>query len=212
MDAIHYYSLDNKYLYELAKFVVEENYNHHAPSESMEFQDEVNLVYAEEEQLNNSKIFAAKNDNGSMVGSIRVLRWNLVDQLPTQKLFDINPLTIESNSNNAIYHIGRFAVKQGIDRSGFVVFKTLMTYAINEVCKYENSFALAECDAKLLKVVKLLGIQAHVISDSIYYLGSDTIPVLLPYKGLKKFLDKNKHLIMSKSDELHKSVVFDGSV
>lgn len=63
MDAIHYYSLDNKYLYELAKFVVEENYNHHAPSESMEFQDEVNLVYAEEEQLNNSKIFAAKNDN-----------------------------------------------------------------------------------------------------------------------------------------------------
>lgn len=98
--------------------------------------------------------------------------------------------------------------KQFSDKAGFGVFKTLMTFAISEVCKNENSIALAECDIKLLRILRLLGIEAKALADPIYYLGSETIPVLLSYKGLKRFLDKNYYLIPQNFIFLHNSVVF----
>ncbi|MGV4415090.1 hypothetical protein [Chryseobacterium sp. T1] len=145
--------------------------------------------------MNNSKIVVSREENLSIVGTIRFLKWNHVDILPIEKLFNIKISDISSNKNIKIWYIGRFAIKKGVDRMGFNVLKTLMTCVVNEVCKSENSFALAECDVKLLKILNLLGIETIVLADSINYLGSETLPVILPYKGLKSFLDKNIHLL-----------------
>ena len=83
-----------------------------------------------------------------------------------------------------------------------------MAYALNEVCQNENSVAIAECDAKLLKVLKLMGIEAVILAEPIHYLGSETIPVMLTYNGLKNFFDKNCHLMSTQQvSALHQSVV-----
>ncbi|MFP3590499.1 hypothetical protein [Chryseobacterium sp. SIMBA_038] len=183
----------NNELYNLAKFVVEENFNHHNADSNEDLRNEITAVYKEEASLNDSKIFFSKDFSNSITGSIRVVRWNKKDILPIEKLFSIHPYQVIENQNIDIWHIGRFAVKK--DRSGFKTFKALMTSAINEVCKNENSVALAECDAKLLKTLILLGIECTTLSESIEYLGSETIPVLISYAGLKSFLDKNKNLL-----------------
>lgn len=210
---LNYYPLDKQHLFDLAKFVVEENYNHHCTDNQL-FNKEVEDVYLEELKLNNSKVFVSRDSNYSIVGSIRVLQWNQTDILPIQKLFNIDISKYSQNKNCNIWHIGRFAIKKGIDKTGFNVFKTLMVCAINEVCQNKNSFALAECDSKLLRILRLLGFEAITLADSIDYLGSETIPVLLTYVGLKKFLNQNRHLLpqniapFSIPDLLHQSVVF----
>lgn len=70
---IKYYFLDNKSIYELAKFVVEENYDHHTANTQL-IQREIELVYQEELKLNNSKIVVSREENLSIVGTIRFLK------------------------------------------------------------------------------------------------------------------------------------------
>ncbi|REC42371.1 hypothetical protein [Chryseobacterium pennipullorum] len=208
MEHFNFYSLSNKNLYELAEFVVAENFNHHENnSDTEEFKTEVENIYREEKTFKKSKIFVSRDSNGKISGSIRVLKWNLTDILPIEKLFQINPSALVGSTKTDIWHIGRFAIKKGIDKTGFGIFKTLMAHAINEVCQNKNSVAIAECDAKLLKVLKLLGIEAITLAEPLHYLGSETIPVLLTFNGLKKFLDKNYHLMSQETSTLHQSVV-----
>ena len=208
MEDFNFYSLSNKDLYELAEFVVTENFNHHEDfSDVNQFKTEVDDIYHEEKSFKKSKIFVSRDNESKISGSIRVVKWNHKDVLPIEKLFNINPQDIIKNKATNIWHIGRFAIRKGIDKTGFGVFKTLMAYAINEVCHNKNSVAIAECDAKLLKVLKLMGIEAITLAEPIHYLGSETIPVLLTYNGLKKFLDKNYHLMSRNVSDLHQSVV-----
>lgn len=208
MEYFNFCSLSNKDLRELSEFVVTENFNHHEDeADAEQFRAEVDDIYQEEKSFNNSKIFVSRDNDQKINGSIRVLKWNRTDVLPLEKLFSINPQDIIKNKSTDIWHIGRFAIKKGIDKTGFGVFKTLMAYALNEVCQNENSVAIAECDAKLLKVLKLMGIEAITLAKPIHYLGSETIAVLLTYNGLKRFLDKNCHLMSKPASDLHQSVV-----
>ena len=206
MNDLEYYILDSDKLFDLAQFVVQENYNHHIVNHQQR-QKEIEMVYQEDLKLNNSKIFVSQEDNCSIFGSIRVINWNHIDILPIEKLFKINIFDLIQNKTTNVYHIGRFAIKKGIDKTGFIVFKTLMVCAINEVCRSENSLALAECDVKLLRILKLMGIEAITLADSINYLGSETIPVMLSYNSLKSFLDKNINLLPQTLTSLHQSIV-----
>jgi len=188
--------LDSDGIFDLAQFIVKENFNHHTNDElPRENFAEVNSIYEEEKMFfNNSDIFVIKNYQGNIEGAIRVLKWNYSDILPLEKIFGINPLEIVTISpSKSIWHIGRFAIKK--DSSGINLFKKLMICAIAPVCQDENSIAFAECDSKLLRVLKGLGIKTTIIGEAINYLGSETIPVSMDYNGLINFYRKNKHLV-----------------
>ncbi|MGG8495310.1 hypothetical protein ACQY1Q_02740 [Tenacibaculum sp. TC6] len=196
-----------KEVYNLSKFVVEENFNHHIEKDDFKsIKKYILSVYKEEVQyVPNSKIFVSKDDLGKITGSIRVLKWNYIDKLPIQRLFGINPLlNIEDRCFNEIWHIGRFAIKKGIKDSN--LFKKLMICAISPICSHTENFAFAECDSKLLRVLSLLGIKAKVVGKSINYLGSETIPVCFSYTGLIGFYEENKHLITNQ--ELLEKITF----
>ncbi|WP_440069320.1 hypothetical protein [Tenacibaculum discolor] len=180
----------------LSKFVVEENFNHHVNGdEKKKIEKDILSVYQEEvKYIENSKIFVCKDDNGSITGAIRVLRWNYIDKLPIENIFGINPLLVlEDKELHEIWHIGRFAIKKGAKDPN--LFKKLMVCAISPVCSHEGNIAFAECDSKLLRILSLLGIKPEVVGRPINYLGSETIPISLPYNGLIEFYEKNKHLI-----------------
>lgn len=113
---------------------------------------------------------------------------NCSNILPIEKIINVNLNEIIPNENCEIWHIGRFAIKKGVDTKSFNVFKSLMAHAINEVCKTENSVAVAECDSKLLRILNLLGLETTILADPISYLGSETIPVLFTHKSLRRFL------------------------
>jgi len=209
MNTYNYYysnSYDKNLLFDLSKFVVEENYTHHNVYNLNMSKNEVEEIYQEESLFENSKIFVTKDYCDSIIGSIRVMKWNRETVLPIEKLFNINLNNILSGDFD-IWHIGRFAIKKGADTRGFNVFKSLMTFAINEVCKTENSVAVAECDSKLLRILNLLGLETITLADPIFYLGSETIPVLFTHESLKNFLDMNTYLMMENFPSLHESLV-----
>lgn len=207
----HYYSCNKSMLFDLAKFVVEENYKHHDVYSIRSSKDEIQEIYEEESTFDNSKIFVTKDYFDSVIGSIRVMKWNRSNILPIEKLFNVNLNEIIPNENCEIWHIGRFAIKKGVDTKSFNVFKSLMAHAINEVCKTENSVAVAECDSKLLRILNLLGLETTILADPIFYLGSETIPVLFTRKSLRRFLEVNNHLILENFAALHESVVLQQS-
>lgn len=79
-------------LFDLAEFVVTENYRHHKKQEidNESYMDEIFQVYNEELRFfEHSKIFAAKNKKNEIVGVIRVMKWNGKDELPITKIFGI---------------------------------------------------------------------------------------------------------------------------
>lgn len=207
--------LTSKDIIGLAEFIVTENFNHHADNVyPIDYKEDIESIYKEElNYFDNAMAFAVRDHLGDILGAIRVLKWNYTDVLPIQKIFGINPLLITGHSPlKSIWHIGRFAIKQKV--RDISLFKQLMVCAIAPICQNENSVAFAECDSKLLRVLKLLGIQATVIGDAVDYLGSETIPICMTYDGLIDFYNTNKDLVplsisnqSSKNQLLHKSVI-----
>lgn len=173
----------------MVHFVVSENYKHHAADEAAaEYGSEIEAVHEEElAYYENSEVFVAKDTAGSILGTIRVLKWNQKDELPIQKIFDIDPMDhLRDMEVNDIFHFGRLAIKK--EGPSLQLFKKLIVSAIIPVCQHPGNVAFAECDAKLLKVLALLGIEMTAIGEPIEYLGSETIPVMIKCESLVTFL------------------------
>lgn len=190
----NYYELEELSLHQLpdlAEFVVNQNYEHHSDeSYPSGYQREINIICQEElNYFENSKIYLAKDPTGLLVGSIRVLKWNGFDLLPLQKLFDIN---IEYPIGYPVWHIGRFAIRK--DVRDLNLLKKLMICSIHPLCQNRKSIVYAECDKKLLRTLRTLGIEIIPIGKPINYLGSDTIPIKISYSGIIDFYSKYKHL------------------
>lgn len=177
-------------LYELAEFVVRENYKHHVGNFSSEsIKDEIHSVYQEELQyINSSTIFVVRNDASKIIGSIRVFKWDRKKILPLQKIFGINPLlAIHSETDYNYWHIGRFAIDSFAGIPTVTLFKQLMVYAVHPIVCDNKSYMIAETDSRLLKVMNALGIETVRLGHSINYLASETIPVCSSKNGLLLF-------------------------
>lgn len=183
----------------LARFVVTENYKHHTNGATqLDINTEINSIFKEElNYFENSLVFVSREFDKSIRGSIRVLRWNYLDTLPIQKIFNINPIGYRGGKHQEpVWHIGRFAIRKGV--RDINLLKQLIVCAIAPICNNENAIAYAECDSKLLRVLLAMGIEAHSIDKSIHYLGSETIPVCMTCDGLIEFYHKNKSLVPKK--------------
>lgn len=210
--------LPKSQLLDLAEFVVTENFKHHSNNNfPKNYKNDVYSIYKEELNFyENSDVFTTKDNAGSILAAIRLLKWNYTDVLPLQKIFGINPLLALSNRNiNDIYHIGRFAVKK--DVRDINLFKKLLVCVSKLICNHSQNVAFAECDSKLLRILNLLGVKSTIVGESVNYLGSETIPIAMTYDGIIGFYNKNKHLVgdflekPAKSYILPESVVFGGS-
>lgn len=188
------FQVDSEYLYQIAEFIVMANYNHHSPKIfPATLKEEIEAVYQEElTYISTSWVFLVENNNGKMIGCIRVMKWDMINKLPIQKIFNINPLDCinDIQSITSIWHIGRFAVDSCTDISSISLFKRLMVYAITPICQEVHSYMVAECDSKLLRVMGLLGIKTIQLGKGIHYLGSETIPVYSTKEGLLNFYNK----------------------
>lgn len=183
-------------LYNLARFVVIENYKHHQMlSDSAMISDsEVQIVYNEEVQyFEQSRIFVVKNHINEIVGAIRIMNWNKRDELPITRLFGIDRINNTSFKDDGIdiWHVGRFAVSSGLGRDALSLFRVLMMFAVAPICKSDNGVMIAECDSKLFKTVQKLGMNVIALNEGIEYLGSVTIPIYATRNGLLEFVARN---------------------
>lgn len=188
MKKIKYLQLSSLFIPELISFVLTENELHHGKGRGLITPEaEISALCSEEAQYANSHIFAALSE-GHICGSIRIFKRKTFQQLPTEKLYPVD-LDIFTEPNQPVYHIGRFAIAKGCDEKGFRVFKTLMALALTISNTDPTGIVFAECDLKLLRTIQLLGIEAESIGKPILYLGSETVPVMLPWAGYQHFLN-----------------------
>ena len=191
---IEYYTMCQENVDELIQFVINENHLHHREIVTAEqINSTRQLLCAEEKQYFNSHIFVAMSNN-IICGSIRIFQKTANQILPIEKIFNINVEDI-AGAGIPIYHIGRFAVSKGADKRGFHIFKTLIALALQVAQQGQGGIVFAECDVKLLRTIRLLGIEAEAIGAPIHYLGSETIPIQLPWTGYQSFLTRNRNLL-----------------
>ena len=202
---IEYYTMCHENVDELIHFVINENHLHHREIVTVEqINSTRQLLCTEEKQYVNSQIFVAMSDS-IICGSIRIFQKTVTQILPIEKIFNI---TVEDlvGAGTPIYHIGRFAVSKGADKRGFHIFKTLIALALQVAQQGQGGIVFAECDVKLLRTIRLLGIEAESIGAPILYLGSETVPIKLPWAGYQVFLEKNKNVLNRKLQILKKDV------
>lgn len=177
---------NNECAHEVAEFIVRENHKHHHNEDPIVSSEEIKQILSFENSIANSTYFLVRNENGNLIGSIRVFHWNKECILPTEELFNINPLVMIGNGNEYSYwHVGRFAISSNLGFSTIKVFKLLMKLAINPIVQDENnSYMLAEIDCKLLHVMNHLGIETITLGKPKICLSSMTMPVYSTKEGL----------------------------
>ncbi|MEL6559513.1 MAG: hypothetical protein AAFQ94_15085 [Bacteroidota bacterium] len=186
-------NFESQEVFKVVQFIVRENFKHHEVDTFVQnYNAEINAVYNEElTYCPHSKVYVERDEHGDIWGTIRVMKWNFVDTLPIQKIFNIDPLDhIEIGTVNDVYHFGRLAIQRNCP--SLQLLKKLVAAAITPVCENKHNIAFAECDAKLFRILSLLGIKMQVIGQPIEYLGSETIPVMFTYDGLIGFHRKSK--------------------
>ena len=191
---IEYYKMPHENIHELINFVIDENLLHHREIiRAEDLHSRRQQLYSEEKQYSNAHIFVAMSNN-IICGSIRIFQKTPTQILPIEKNFDIK---IENFASEEIpvYHIGRFAISKGSDKKGFHIFKTLIALALRVAQKDFGGIVFAECDVKLLRTIRLLGIEAEAIGKPTLYMGSETVPIKLPWAGYQGFLEKNNYLL-----------------
>jgi hypothetical protein len=77
------------------------------------------------------------------------------------------------------------------------LLKQLLVKAISTICSDTNSLLIAECDKKFVKALHLMGLKTEALAPSIFYLGSETIPVFSTYEWLNNFLIKAEPALFS---------------
>lgn len=202
---IEYYQMSNENTDELIHFIINENHLHHCKivaAEDIDFA--IQILCAEEKQYLNSHIFIAMSNN-IICGSIRIFQKTATQILPIEKIFNINVEDVVG-AETPIYHIGRFAISKGADKKGFHIFKTLIALALQIAQQSQGGTVFAECDIKLLRTIRLLGIEAESIGAPILYLGSETVPIKLPWAGYQVFLEKSKNVLDRELQILKKDV------
>ena len=184
----------------LSKFIVEENYRHHclpqiefpssAKTDAREVSDEEERLYTD-----STKIYLARNNQGHIIGSIRVFKWDRHSLLPLEKIYGINPLTaIHKEAQYDYWHVGRFAIDSFSGVSTFVLFKRLMALAVRPIIQHKWSYMVAGIDSKLLRVMNVLGFVTKQLGTSVYYLTSEPVPVCCDCEGLMGFYSRYGNL------------------
>lgn len=191
-------STDSDCLYDMATFVVNENYSHHSSFGIPSYvKQEINDIYQEELAFaSSSRYYIVYDNNKRIVGSIRVFKWDCNKVIPMQVIFNVSPYEkIESSASAAFWHIGRFAIDSNVDFSTIKLFKQLMVLAIAPIINESGSYMLAETDAHLLRVMNALGIKTRQLGNPKMYLSSETVPIYSNYDGLVEFYNRYKRLL-----------------
>lgn len=103
-------------LFNAAEFVVEQNFTRHLQTAfTAEYFELVRTVYEEEIiHFHQSSFFVAENHFKTIIGCIRTLKWNKIDQLPIEKVFGLHVVErCHIPSDSTVWHIGRFATRKG---------------------------------------------------------------------------------------------------
>lgn len=185
-------------------FVIQENYKHHKKNmltqadNMISFKEEyLSILLEEKSHFKYSSIIVATDTLGNLIGSIRVMKWNdNPNPIAMTTLFENDLVNKESliNAYQHVWHVGRFAICKGC-KEQMTLFRLLMVYAISPIFNYNNGVLLAEVDEKLLRIMRLLKINAFTLGEGVEYLGSMTIPVMITKEGLRLFLLENMNLV-----------------
>lgn len=187
---------DSCSLEEIVEFVVKENYLHHQKSLPENISEEIEELIKEEQRLlPTSRFFVARDNDGRLIGCIRLHRWNHTSDLPMTKFgIRVEEIFPKEKYPN-IWHVGRFAIKSHVSCGAILLLKTLMISAIAPIVNTPSSIMLAEIDAKLIRSLRRMDIGLTPIGKPLFYIGSETFPVYARIYNLISYYKKYRNLM-----------------
>ena len=183
--------IDKKELLPAIEFVVRMNYTHHqCPINEGQLKETIEDIYLQESKIfDHSYFYKVVNHNNQTIGTLRIADWDKSAALP----WTIN---LQTKDINKIYHIGRFAVSQSKENNplgGKNIFKQLVLIAFSYVCENSRNILIAECDVKLFRTLRKLGIELVQIGNTEFCLGSETVCVYATFETIHKFYNRYKN-------------------
>lgn len=157
---------------------------------------DIEKVYTEEASYEDKIMYVAHDNQGELIGCIRVFKWNGNLILPIEKEFGVSLHSLFSSDQKMnFWHVGRFAISKTAGQVSIELFKLLMELAITPIVNDpENSCMIAETDCHLLRVMNKLGMNTRQLAESRYYLESETVPIVSMKSDLMYYYNKNYYL------------------
>lgn len=173
--------IDKDDIPEVVKFVIETNYKkHHFMVDSKFMNAEIAQICDFEEKIFDRSVFYTVIDKQQqIVGALRISNENKYELK--------SPNAIDLISANKVYHIGRFAIDQANNSLGAEIFKKMIVIAFSFVYQDKNNILIADCDTKLYRVLRRMGVNLISIGAPFFSIGSETVSVYLPYENMIKF-------------------------
>lgn len=183
------YKIGYNELYSAIQFVVETNYKiHNSHIDNKRLNQEINGIYESEKiLLENSFFYVATDLEDNIIGTLRVF----IGKNDTPYLCKFVNIDVKGN----MCHIGRFAIDEhGRNKMGSILFKHFILIAFSHVCQSSDNVLVAECDVKLLKILKKMKIGIARLSEPFLCMGSETICVYAPYENIIEYYSNSKLL------------------
>jgi hypothetical protein len=147
-----------------------------------DYQFDTNFPEVLEEMLREDELFAPvtstytlKDEQGSIVGTIRTIMKQQTVMLPIEREFGVRlqEWTRKYTPVTRIYEIARFAVTCSANKGIMVLFRELFKDGTLE------DFVVASLDKRVLRGLRKIGFHWFDLQEPKHYLGSETCPVAM---------------------------------
>ncbi|MBF0432231.1 MAG: hypothetical protein HQK83_13180 [Fibrobacteria bacterium] len=133
--------------------------------------------------------FVAIEQSGQLMGVSRIIPaaclkdgWR---QLPTNIHFSLNKQIIayfDSLENSHFFEVGTMAIRKSY--RGGSVFRLLWKGVYHQAIQHNCHYGLSSIDADFYKILLQIGLPMESIGKPKYYMGSETVPVLIKIKEI----------------------------
>lgn len=147
----------------------------------------LNMIEEDQEYYVHSFYYVLEYKN-TVIGTRKVTRWNETMSFPITTVFgwDANKFLQDHPNITEVYHLSRVCISSNLLKK-FDLKKSLRFVLIKQMEKFilksyatDSSAFITECDVDYLKVVeKLFGLPYYVVAEPKFYLGSQTVPIIM---------------------------------
>ncbi len=143
-----------------------------------------------------SAFLAIETIEEEIMATVRLTRWKPGMTLPIEYEFGENVQDLVNSLSptpSEVWHAGRLSIdKQKLSARGFPkshsyrLLRDITAYCVQLVQPDQTVILISEADELAAKIYRKMGVRLEAIADSVDYLGSTTVPVLMRTEDLKQ--------------------------
>ena len=160
-------------------------------------EEDMRKMIAEDENFSPDSAFLAVTcASNRILGTIRLTRWKPGMTLPIEYEFGLNVAEYQASISpkpKEVWHAGRLSIDKvklaqiNAPRSlSYKILRNMTLLSVNLVSPDETVIVLGEADEMAVRIYRNIGVEVEAIGESVEYLGSKTVPVMIRSTAFSK--------------------------